>query len=66
MNGRHIIAIVIGIMDKNNVRMSYLKIIVITGCNRHIVRKIAAFIMLLAQASVRILIEIGDRNHIRI
>ena len=66
MNCSDKIILVIRIVDKNNVRMMFLKFISIIIRDRHIIRVQACFIIQPRYASIRVLIIVRYRDDIRI
>ena len=60
------IALVIRIMDKDHIRLTFCKIIVLIPGHRHIVWIVIPFIVHFPKTSVWILIIIWNRNHISV
>ncbi|GFI25598.1 hypothetical protein IMSAGC012_00709 [Lachnospiraceae bacterium] len=65
MHGRHFICLVIRIVDKNNIRMTFCKIVFLPAYNRNIGREFPALIVHGRYGTVRILVKIRNRNDIR-
>ena len=64
MHTGHIVVLVVRIMDKDHIRPTRGKVVILISRHRHISRIQIPLVMLLGKAAVRVFVVIRDGDHI--